>query len=149
MSKQPGSYAIAAAMSALMQAKERLLQIDPSIVDDETLLLDSIEGEAAEELTEELGEAGWQPGTDLPAAETADAETARADMILAEIAIARDATAVQRITGRMATHALTSRWERDRRSSPRRQCRGSAPRDGRRRSAPSSHCRDSAPATAS
>jgi hypothetical protein len=44
--KQPGAFAVSNAMTALQQAKERLLALDPSIIDDEKLLLDSIESEA-------------------------------------------------------------------------------------------------------
>ena len=44
--KQPGVYAIQAAMTAMLRAKERLLQLDETIADDERLMLDLIDGEA-------------------------------------------------------------------------------------------------------
>jgi hypothetical protein len=44
--RAPSGFRIAEAMSALMQAKARLLAEAPDITEDEKLLLDSIEGEA-------------------------------------------------------------------------------------------------------
>jgi hypothetical protein len=44
--RAPSAYAVQQAMSALLQARERLLAEAPDITEDERLLLDSIEGEA-------------------------------------------------------------------------------------------------------
>jgi hypothetical protein len=44
--RAPSAYAVQQAMSALLQAKARLLAEAPDITEDERLLLDSIEGEA-------------------------------------------------------------------------------------------------------
>jgi hypothetical protein len=44
MTKPPSSFALEAAMTALLQAREQLMTISPNIAEDVTLYLDSLEG---------------------------------------------------------------------------------------------------------
>lgn len=49
--RAPSAYALQAAMTALLEARERLLAVDATIDDDARLLADMLEGEAGEAMT--------------------------------------------------------------------------------------------------